>query len=41
MSVSGTIDSRGNGTLTVAGPVDGTVTYRNARLTGTLGGQSF
>jgi pimeloyl-ACP methyl ester carboxylesterase len=41
VSVSGTIDSRGNGTLTVSGPVDGTVTYRNAKLTGTLGGQSF
>ena len=41
VSVSGTIDSRGNGTLTVAGPVDGTVTYRNGKLSGTLGGQSF
>jgi hypothetical protein len=41
VSVSGTIDSRGNGTLTVAGPVDGTMTYRNGKLSGTLGGQSF
>jgi len=41
VSVSGTIDSRGNGTLNVDGPVDGSVTYRKGRLSGTLGGQAL
>jgi hypothetical protein len=41
--VSGRLDSRGRGTVTVSGPkaAPGTVTYRRGGASGTLGGRSF
>ena len=40
MRVSGTVTDK-RSTLTVDGPVDGTVTYVGNKVSGTLGGQSF
>jgi hypothetical protein len=41
--VTGRLDARGRGTLTVSGPAaaGGTVTYTRERATGTLGGRAF
>jgi hypothetical protein len=39
--VSGTLDGRHGGTLTVSGPVSGTVTYSSRGATGVLGGVPF
>ncbi len=41
--VSGRLDARGRGTVTVSGPnaAPGTVTYGSRDASGTLGGRSF
>jgi pimeloyl-ACP methyl ester carboxylesterase len=39
--VSGRLDSRGRGTLSVNGPASGSVTYTGRGASGTLGGRSF
>ena len=39
--VSGRLDDNGRGTLTVTGPVSGTITYTRGGARGVLGGRAF